>query len=168
MPAIKYNAGDFVVVNEDVQEGCNYGDCYVTRQMANLAGCVVQITSCPKENTYTVDETDEWGYVWTGEMFSGLAGGEQYAVGDVVYVREDLCEGRDYRMFNSSRVVDVALGTMLKLAGRAVTIEEITPYGKYHIKESDSNWTDEMFSGLAKDFEPSTDEDMMSLFGIQG
>lgn len=75
MPAIKYNAGDFVVVNEDVQEGCNYGDCYVTRQMANLAGCVVQITSCPKENTYTVDETDEWGYVWTGKCFLALREG---------------------------------------------------------------------------------------------
>lgn len=167
LSAIKYNKGDFVVVKGDIQEGEYYRDYYVPERMAALAGCIVQITAALGNDLYTVAETDAYEYIWPGEMFVGFAIQTQYVPGDMVFVREDLRLGKDYMMFGVNPITDSVIEEMIRFAGSAVTIKEITEYGKYHIDGSPSNWTDEMFSGYAKDFEVSTDEDMMSLFGIQ-
>lgn len=166
--AVRYNKGDFVFVKVDIQESEYYRDYYVAERMAALAGHIVQITEALGNDLYTVAETDAYEYIWPGEMFAGLAIQTQYVPGDMVLVREDLCPDESYRMFSSNLIVDIATEEMVRLAGSVVIIREITESGKYLIEGSTLNWTDEMFSGYAgdEDIEPSTDGDMMRLFGI--
>jgi hypothetical protein len=68
----------------------------------------------------------------------------KYKPGDKVTVRKDLTAYRKYYM-EHARSGDTVMPKMLRLAGKEVTIEAVTPVGKYQIKEDDYNWTDEMF-----------------------
>ena len=73
-----------------------------------------------------------------------------YKPGDRVVVRKDLAAYRRYYMHGDEVFDDVMEGMQL-LAGKTVTIREITPSGKYRIKEGIFNWTDGMFEGYAVD-----------------
>lgn len=75
----------------------------------------------------------------------------KYKPGSKVRVRVDLEPNRGYKM-RGSEEADVATPGMLTLAGKTVTIKEVTKWGKYHIEEMGWNWTDEMFGPL--DTEP--------------
>ena len=67
----------------------------------------------------------------------------KYKVGDKVKIREDLnCSDRYYMENGASDTVNIE---MLKLAGKVVTIERITSYGKYTIQEDSWRWTDGLF-----------------------
>lgn len=68
----------------------------------------------------------------------------KYKPGDKVTVRKDLTAYRKYYM-EHARSGDTVMPKMLRLAGKEVTIEAVTPVGKYQIKEDNYNWTDEMF-----------------------
>lgn len=165
-----YNIGDIVVVREDLEDGEYYDEVYVTEEMADLAGCAVTITDVFQDGQrIKVRETDRYDYVWKPEMFSGLAPDYLYHNGDVVVIRDDLDSNETYKMISGIRsgvCQSVAL-KMEEMSGQAVTISG-TFSGQYKIEEDDGEylWTDEMFSGYAKEIEASTDEEMMSLFGI--
>lgn len=164
-----YNVGDVVMVRDDLEEDEVYGGCYATYEMAELAGCPVKISEVCGDGKYTVAETDEYNLIWTNEMFSGLAEQTQYQPGDIVLVKSDIEVRGGYKMLSGvgkgaeNSIVD----NMLPFAGRAVTIKAIDS-DQYRIEEDNGQfrWTDEMFSGYAHEIEPSTDEEMMLLFGI--
>lgn len=71
----------------------------------------------------------------------------KYKAGDRVKVREDLKEGRLYRMELPVHDSNVATYQMEKLRGKEVTIERVTEYNEYRIYGSNYNWTDGMFEG---------------------
>jgi hypothetical protein len=73
----------------------------------------------------------------------------KYKVGDKVRVREDLKLNGWYKMENG-KYKDTFVGKMERLRGKVVTIKSAKD--KYRIEESDYNWTDEMFAGLAYKF----------------
>lgn len=165
-----YNIGDIVIVREDLEDGEYYGEVYVTEEMADLAGCAVTITDVFQDGQrIKVRETDRYDYVWKPEMFSGLAPDYLYHKGDVVAIRDDLDEYETYRMLSGIRTGECQRVTteMQRMAGQAVTISGMYS-GQYKIQEDEGEylWTDEMFSGYAREIEASTDEEMMSLFGM--
>lgn len=69
----------------------------------------------------------------------------KYKIGDRVKVRKDLSEDKCYSMEHDKDIRDVVVDMMTKYAGKYVTIDSITHWGKYRIKEDGFNWTDEMF-----------------------
>jgi hypothetical protein len=71
----------------------------------------------------------------------------KFKVGDKVRVINNPDKNRFYYMDDKSDFQGFRF-EMLSMAGKIVTISEITPYG-YHIIEHEWIWTDEMFSGLA-------------------
>ena len=72
----------------------------------------------------------------------------KYNIGDKVIVRPDLNVDDTYSMFDSPNV-NVATAPMVALAGKTVTIFEIS-FGQYMVEEYENvYWTDEMFVGLA-------------------
>lgn len=72
----------------------------------------------------------------------------KYKIGDKVRVRSDLKLGASYSMEDSDKR-DTVTKSMFNLRGQIVTINEITEFCKYRIKEDYWNWTDGMFDGLA-------------------
>ncbi len=66
---MKYKVGDKVRVREDLEVDDVYGDYHINREMAELKGKVVTIEDVKWAYIY-IEECD---YVWTAEMFSGLA-----------------------------------------------------------------------------------------------
>lgn len=69
-----------------------------------------------------------------------------YKVGDKVVVKKDLNEEGYY---GDNTVVS----EMVRFKGKTVTIDEVTYFGQYILKEDNLRWywTDEMFEGLAED-----------------
>ena len=66
----------------------------------------------------------------------------KYKIGDKVFVRSDLEEGKKYGD-------EVVISDMLFFKGKIVTIEHVNHPNRYRIKEDPDQWywTDEMFSG---------------------
>lgn len=75
----------------------------------------------------------------------------KYKVGNKVRVRRDLRRNTDYFMADHSRAVR-ATNSMIKLAGKIVTISKIASCGHYEIEEDPDDWcwADEMFESPAK------------------
>lgn len=71
----------------------------------------------------------------------------KYKVGDRVRVRRDLKALKHYYS-EDKKTCDVAVGEMLKMRGKIVTISEVLDIGKYKIKEFGWSWTDEMFEDI--------------------
>lgn len=80
-----------------------------------------------------------------------------YKPGDTVAIRDDLRTGIYYQMNPPDGKGWVAIGSMIRMRGKYVTIKDHIEDGPdglcggaYRIKELDNVvWTDEMFSGLA-------------------
>lgn len=70
----------------------------------------------------------------------------KYNIGDRVKVREDLVVHERYYM-EDGEIGDSFIADMAQLKGQIVTINAISPTGKYIIMEDNGayNWTDEMF-----------------------
>lgn len=75
----------------------------------------------------------------------------KYKVGDQVVVRDDLNVLGEYFM-DDGVTCDSFVASMIPYMGLIVTIDSITPVGKYKICGNNLNWTDEMFAGLAEEF----------------
>lgn len=74
-----------------------------------------------------------------------------YKAGDEVVVRQDLQYEVEYAMFNDKRNTNIVTERMMALAGQKVIIEEISYSDQYKVKGvAHLYWTDEMFSGLAR------------------
>ena len=81
--------------------------------------------------------------------------GRPLRVGERVRVRDDLNSRRRYYSLYSDSS-DIATSEMIDLSGEIVTIKSV--HGKYRVKESTWNWTDEMFDCLIDDtFEDDTE-----------
>lgn len=72
----------------------------------------------------------------------------KYKVGDRVRVRKDLKGDVQYNM-ETGGVHNVAVSSMLKFAGKIVTIKSVVE--QYTIAECGFLWTDEMFDGIAEE-----------------
>ena len=69
---MKYKVGDIVKVRKDLKAGKDFGDLYVTNDMAELAGKLVTIDSID-EKCYHIEE-DDLNYCWIDEFFEGENG----------------------------------------------------------------------------------------------
>jgi hypothetical protein len=74
----------------------------------------------------------------------------KFKVGDKVLVKNIKADARYY--MEDGKAHDAVTFGMLNHSGKVVTIAEITPIGKYRIKEDRGtwNWVDGMFEGLAE------------------
>ena len=64
---MKYKVGDIVKVRKDLKAGKDFGDLYVTNDMAELVGKLVTIDSID-EKCYHIEE-DDLNYCWIDEFF---------------------------------------------------------------------------------------------------
>ena len=153
----KYKVGDKVVVSEDIRDddsvyymehGKDEG-VYATGDMVELCGRTVTITSAD-EDGYTIKEDDE-EFVWTDEMFSGLAYPLQYKVGDKVKIRTDLPPFAfpDGMLAMRGVVATIAAVGVVDCPGKAPG---------YSIKEDGEMWvwSEADFDGLVKTAKPKT------------
>ena len=149
----KYKVGDKVVVSEDIRDDDSvyYMDegMYATGDMVELRGRTVTITSA-NEDGYTIKE-DDWGCIWTDEMFSGLAYPLQYKVGDKVKIRTDLPPFAfpDGMLAMRGVVATIAAVGVVDCPGKAPG---------YSIKEDGEMWvwSEADFDGLVKAAKPKT------------
>lgn len=152
----KYKVGDKVVVSEDIRDDSVYymehgkdEGMYATGDMVELRGRTVTITSA-NEDGYTIKE-DDWGCIWTDEMFSGLAYPLQYKVGDKVKIRTDLPPFAfpDGMLAMRGVVATIAAVGVVDCPGKAPG---------YSIKEDGEMWvwSEADFDGLVKAAKPKT------------
>ena len=153
----KYKVGDKVVVSEDIRDDdsvyyMEHGEdegMYATGDMVELRGRTVTITSAD-EDGYTIKEDDE-EFVWTDEMFSGLAYPLQYKVGDKVKIRTDLPPFAfpDGMLAMRGVVATIAAVGVVDCPGKAPG---------YSIKEDGEMWvwSEADFDGLVKAAKPKT------------
>ena len=143
---MKYKVGDKVrIVSEKGGLGWN-----LTGKMDKWLGKTMTIRGV-ESFTYKMKEDfgeglGGAGWSWTEGMIEGLA--YKFNVGDKVRVRKDLKVGYKYHMADR-HIFDGVVSDMMPYKGKIVTINEITGSGKYRIKGSDYNWTDEMFEDTA-------------------
>ena len=134
---MKYQVGDKVLVNPDLEVGKRYGNNSFVSEMLSLKGKIVTISDI-KYGFYLLKE-DLAEKNWTDEMFLPI---NKYNIGDKVLVRSDLEEGKKYGD-------EVVMFDMLYFKGKIVTIEHVDYPNHYRIKEDPDqwHWTDEMFFG---------------------
>lgn len=143
----KYKVGDKVIVRKDLDLEENYNGSFANSYMVEQSGKTLTISDDWEDGkTYEVKEN---GWVWTDDMFEGLAKEDvkkepKYKVGDRVKVKRNLKEGKGYEFYVNSH--------MTKLAGKTVTISSAFYSDcSYMIKECEGYWWGEsMFEGLAK------------------
>ena len=87
----------------------------------------------------------------------------KYKVGDKVVVKKTLKFGDCYGMEGESNRECKVVDSMMKFAGKIVTISSVRNCGNYHryyIEEDGWNWVDGMFEGLAEDKKMFTKSDL--------
>lgn len=65
---MKHKVGDIIRVRKDLRNGIDFGDCYVSSEMANLAGKLVTISGVVDDTYYYLEE-DDLNYYWIDEFF---------------------------------------------------------------------------------------------------
>ena len=88
---MKYKVGDKVRVRSDLQIGTRYGACTFASGMVDYKGKIVTISETDI-NKYCV-RGDEEAWVWTDEMFEGLAEDELTAE-EVIILYSKMCGSR--------------------------------------------------------------------------
>ena len=153
----KYKVGDKVVVSEDI---CDDGSVYYMEHgedegkyavgdMMDLCGRIVTIAYAD-EDGYGIKE-DGGDFVWTDDMFSGLAYPLKYKVGDKIKIRTDL----------SPFVFPDGMLAMRGVVATIAAVGVVDCPGKapgYSIKEDGEMWvwSEADFDGLVKATKPKT------------
>lgn len=128
----KFEIGDKVRINADMELNKNYGGWVFVRDMGKYIG--ETLTICEIGQDWY--KTKENSFKWTDEM---LEYATKYKVGDRVRVKKDLTAGD---IINGERFVS----DMEKYRGEILTILKIKK-DSYIVKENAWNWTDDMFEG---------------------
>ncbi len=149
---MRYKVGDKVLVRNDLEYDKRYSDVRFDKDMKKYRGKQATITEvCGEFKTYRID-LDRERFMWGDDMFEGLVyvlptpatKVMEYKAGDKVRVRKDLSAGDYYGgVFCNPE--------MERKAGKVVTIEHKTPFGRYKIGEDCWDWVSEMFEGLAEE-----------------
>lgn len=94
---MRYKVGDKVRISEDLVVGGNYGGAIVVDNMTDMGGSVVTIESVVTNGRddeilgYYIEE-DPNSYLWTDEMFEGLAE-EELTAEEAIKIQAEMCRG---------------------------------------------------------------------------
>ena len=85
---MKYKVGDKVRIRRDLRIHTYYGDCMFVSEMNDYKGSVVTISKVFP--TYYCIEEDIGTWIWTDEMFEGLADDELTAE-EAIKIQAEMC-----------------------------------------------------------------------------
>lgn len=149
---MKYKIGDVIKVRDDLQEDKMYGKCSSIDDMLKFRGTTDIIKDIDSDGDYRLANNNN-PYVWSEEMLEPVTVADdlkqythvsnmKYKIGDIVKIKDNLQEGKEYGE------CDISEG-MLKFRGTLNIIENIDEDGNYHLTNNNYTWSKGMLELVA-------------------